>query len=186
MNRLAFEPTPLPGLLRVRRQRLGDSRGHLMRLFCASELQAAGWDAPLAQVNLTHTARRGTVRGLHFQHPPHAEIKLVGCQRGEVWDVAVDLRAGSPTFLQWHAERLSADNALALLIPRGFAHGLQTLQDDVEMLYCHSAAHAAASEGGLHPLDPALALPWPLPVAELSPRDAGHAFIAPGFPGVLL
>jgi dTDP-4-dehydrorhamnose 3,5-epimerase len=186
MNRFEIGDTPLAGLKSVQRQRLGDARGFLSRLFCADELRAAGWDAPIAQINHTHTARRGTVRGLHFQHPPHAEIKLVSCLRGEVLDVAVDLRAGSPTFLQWHAQRLSADNGCALLIPRGFAHGFQTLCDDVELIYCHSAAYAADAEGGLHPLDPRLALPWPLPVAELSARDQRHPPIDDSFKGVLL
>jgi len=121
---------------------------------------------------------------MHFQRPPHAEIKLVNCLRGEVWDVAVDLRAGSPTFLRWHAERLSADNGCALLIPRGFAHGFQTLSDDVELLYCHSAAYAAQSEGGMHPQDERLGIAWPMPLTELSARDAGHARITETFTGI--
>ena len=121
--------------------------------------------------------QRGSVRGLHFQRPPRAEKKLVQCLRGEVFDVAVDLRRGSPTFLQWHGERLSGDNGVALLIPEGFAHGLQTLAGDVDMLYCHSVAYAAESEGGVHPRDPRLAIDWPLPIALLSPRDEGHAWL---------
>jgi dTDP-4-dehydrorhamnose 3,5-epimerase len=111
-------------------------------------------------------------------------MKLVSCLRGEVWDVAVDLREGSPTFLQWHAERLSADNGVALLIPEGFAHGFQTLGDDVEMLYCHSAAYTSAAEGGLHPQDPRLGIAWPVAVTELSARDAGHPAITEEFKGV--
>ena len=174
MSRFEIVDTPLAGLKHVRRQKLGDSRGFLSRLFCAEELAAAGWTGPIAQINHTFTARAGTVRGMHFQRPPHAEIKLVSCLRGEVWDVAVDLRAGSPTFLRWHAERLSADNGCALLIPQGFAHGFQALSDDVELLYCHSAAYAAPSEAGLHPQDERLAIDWPLPLTELSARDAGH------------
>ena len=186
MNRLAISTTALAGLLRVQRQAVGDARGQLARLFCADELRQAGWNAPIAQINHTTTALRGTVRGLHFQHPPHAEIKLVSCLRGEVWDVAVDLRPQSSTFLQWHGEMLSADNGRALLIPQGFAHGFQTLSDGAEMLYCHSAAYTAAAEGGLHPQDPRLALAWPLAVAGLSARDAGHAFIDDQFKGVCL
>lgn len=184
MGRLNVEPTAIAGVQRVSSQRLGDSRGHLARLFCADELRGAGWHGPVAQVNLTHTARRGTVRGLHHQHPPHGEMKLVSCLRGEVWDVAVDLRRGSPTFLQWHGERLSGDNGVALLIPEGCAHGFQTLTDEVDMLYCHSAAHAPQAEGGVHPLEPRLALPWPLPIGELSARDAGHPLLAADYAGV--
>jgi dTDP-4-dehydrorhamnose 3,5-epimerase len=184
MPRFEVDDTPLAGLKRVRRQRLGDARGHLQRLFCADELAAAGWAGPVAQINHTLTVKQGTVRGLHFQLPPHAEIKLVSCLRGEVWDVAVDLRRGSPTLLRWHAERLSADNGIALLIPQGFAHGFQTLSDDVEMLYCHSAAYVAAAEGGLNPLDPRLGLPWPLPPAGLSPRDLAHPLLPDDFEGI--
>ena len=184
MSRLVVEDTPLAGLKRVRRNRLGDSRGFLARLFCADELAEAGWTQPVAQVNHTRTRQRGSVRGLHFQTPPHAEMKLVHCLRGEVWDVAVDLRRGSPTFLRWHAEALSDENGVALLIPEGFAHGLQTVTDDVDMLYCHSVAYAASAEGGLHPRDPRLAIAWPLPIAALSPRDEGHALIGADFTGL--
>ena len=184
MSRLLVEDTPLAGLKRVRRSPLGDARGFLARLFCADELRDAGWRAPVAQVNHTRTAQRGSVRGLHFQHPPHAEQKLVHCLRGEVFDVAVDLRRGSPTFLRWHGERLSGDNGVALLIPEGFAHGLQTLTDDVDMLYCHSAAYAAAAEDGIHPSEPRIGVAWPLPIGALSPRDAGHAPLDDLFAGI--
>jgi len=184
MRRLVVEDTPLAGLKRVRRSRLGDSRGFLARLFCVDELAEAGWTGPIAQVNHTRTRARGSVRGLHFQSPPHAEKKLVHCLRGEVWDVAVDLRRGSPTFLRWHAEPLSDENGVALLIPEGFAHGLQTLADDVDMLYCHSVAYASSAEGGLHPRDPRLAIDWPLPIAALSPRDEAHAFVGADFAGL--
>lgn len=184
MSRFAVTDMPLAGLKLVARQRLGDSRGFLSRLFCADELAAAGWVKPIAQINHTYTAKRGTVRGMHFQRPPHAEMKLVSCIRGEVWDVAVDVRAGSPTFLQWHAERLSAENGRALLIPEGFAHGFQTLSDDAELLYCHSAAYVAQAEGGLNPTDPRLGIAWPLAITELSARDAGHLPVGDTFHGV--
>lgn len=184
MSRFTVTDLPLAGLKRVQRQRLGDSRGFLARLFCAEELAAAGWTQPIAQINHTFTAKQGTVRGMHFQRPPHAEMKLVSCIRGDVWDVAVDLRVGSPTFLHWHAERLSVENGCALLIPEGFAHGFQALTDDVELLYCHSAAYAAQAEGGLNPNDPRLGIAWPLAIAELSARDAGHALITSDFEGV--
>ncbi len=178
MKRFELDPLPLAGLLRVRRQRLGDARGFLSRLFCADELAAAGWHGPVAQINHTRTLRRGCVRGLHFQHAPHAETKLVSCLRGEVFDVAVDLRDGSPSYGRWHAEILGADNGMALLIPQGFAHGFQALSDEVELVYCHSAAYVPAAEGGVHPLDETLAIRWPLPVSELSARDQAHARLA--------
>ncbi len=177
MKRLRLEPTPLAGLLLVQRQPLRDERGFLARLFCADEMAAAGWPGPVAQINHTHTARRGCVRGMHFQRAPHAEAKLVSCLRGAVFDVALDLRRDSPSFLQWHGTILSADNACALLIPEGFAHGFQALSDEVELLYCHSKPYHPEAESGLHALDERLAIAWPLTVSELSPRDRTHARI---------
>lgn len=176
--------TPLEGVVVIELPTHGDDRGFLRRLFCTEALGAANWTKPVAQVNHTFTAAAGTVRGLHFQHPPHAEMKLVSCLRGEIWDVAVDLRRDSPTFLRWHAERLSAENRRALLIPEGCAHGFQTLSDACELVYCHSAAHAAAAEGGVRHDDPALGIGWPLPARNLSPRDLAHPLLAPGFVGL--
>lgn len=186
MKRFTVTDLPLSGVKQVVCQRLGDQRGFLSRLFCAEELAAAGWLKPVAHINHTYTARKGTVRGMHFQWPPFAEMKLVSCIRGEVWDVAVDLRTGSPTFLHWHADHLSADNGKALLIPEGFAHGFQALTNDVELLYCHSMPYSAESEGALNPQDERLAITWPLAITELSARDAAHAQISDEFEGVRL
>jgi dTDP-4-dehydrorhamnose 3,5-epimerase len=186
MSRFVVTDLPLPGLKLVERQPVGDDRGFLSRLFCAEQLATAGWVKPIAQINHTCTARRGAVRGMHFQRPPHSEMKLVSCIRGEVWDVALDVRAGSPTFLHWHAERLSEQNGRALLIPEGFAHGFQALTDDVELLYCHSATYAAEAAAGLNPQDARLAITWPLAITELSARDAAHPLITTGFEGVRL
>lgn len=186
MSRFEIKSLPLSGLQLVLRQRLGDARGYLTRLFCSEELAAAGWTQPVVQINHSYTARKGTLRGLHFQHPPHAEAKLVSCLRGAIWDVAVDLRAGSPTWLQWHAQELTGDNGAALLIPPGFAHGFQTLSDDVDLLYCHSAAYAPEAEAGLDALDPRLAICWPITVAERSARDVAHPPINVAFEGICL
>lgn len=184
MTRFAVTDLPLAGLKRIERQRLGDARGFLARLFCAQELRADGWSKPIAQINHTYSARAGTLRGLHFQRPPSAEMKLVSCLRGAVFDVAVDLRARSSSLLAWHAETLSADNNAALLIPEGFAHGFQALTDDVELLYCHSMAYDPLAESGFHPLDPRLAIAWPLPVTLLSDRDRSLAQVEAGFAGL--
>ncbi len=184
MSRLRTTDTSLDGLRVVERSRVADSRGFLSRLFCAEELRTAGWLGPVAQINHTLTRRAGTVRGLHFQHPPRAEVKLVSCLRGEVWDVAVDLRKGSPTFLRWFAQNLSADNGLALLIPRGFAHGFQTLCDDCELIYLHSEAYAPASEGAVHAEDPRVGIAWTRDIADLSPRDRSHPRLASDFEGI--
>ena len=184
MSRFTVTATPLAGLNIIERQRLADSRGFFSRLFCVDELSVHGWKGPVAQINQSRTVRQGTIRGMHFQHPPHSETKLVCCLEGEVWDVAVDIRTGSPTFLRWHGLRLSAENCLALLIPAGFAHGFQALSENAVLLYCHSAAYAAGSEGGLNPQDPKLAIDWPLPLAEISARDLAHPCIDRTFTGV--
>jgi dTDP-4-dehydrorhamnose 3,5-epimerase len=147
------------------------------------ELQDAGLRDPVVQINHTATGHRGTVRGMHFQRPPHAEDKFVSVVRGEVFDVAVDLRRNSPTFRQWHAEHLSADNGRSLLIPKGFAHGFQTLTDDCELIYLHTARYAPDAEGGLDPLDPMLAIEWPLTVTDLSARDRAHPPLSSNFDG---
>jgi dTDP-4-dehydrorhamnose 3,5-epimerase len=186
MSRLTITDLPLPGLKLVERKRLGDSRGFLSRLFCAKELSCAGWRKPIVQINYTLTAKRGTVRGMHYQRPPYAEMKLVSCLRGRVWDVAVDLRSGSDTILHWHAEELSADNQRALLIPEGFAHGFQALTEDVELLYCHSAAYHDEAQGVVNPRDPKLAIEWPLEIAHISDVDAHQPMIDQDFAGFVV
>lgn len=184
MSRFLVHDTPLTGLKLIERKPVGDARGFLSRLFCESELAAAGWTRGIAQINHTLTRTQGAVRGMHFQRAPHAEMKLVSCLRGAVWDVAVDLRADSPTFLKWHAAELSADNHRSLLIPEGFAHGFQTLTADCELLYLHSAAYVPDAEGGLQPQDPALAIAWPLAISEISARDSQHALLTQAYTGL--
>jgi len=155
-------------------------------MFCAEELCAAGWNWPISQINHALTKVVGTIRGMHFQYPPKAEAKLVSCLRGVVWDVAVDLRRGSPTFLRWHAEELSAANRRALLIPPGFGHGFQSLESDCELLYLHSEPYDPTLEGALNPRDPALGITWPLAVTVMSDKDAQRSMISPDFEGVSL
>lgn len=186
MTRFTISDLPLPELKRVHRHRLGDTRGFLTRLFCAEDLLDIGWEKPVSQLNHTYTATKGTVRGMHFQLPPHSEMKLVSCIRGEVWDVAVDLRQNSPTFLKWHAEHLSADNNNALLIPQGFAHGFQTLSDNVELLYCHSAPFNASAEAGLDVRDERLEISWPLMITELSERDQNFPLLDSRYRGIVI
>jgi len=186
MSRFTIRDTPIADLKIVERQQLSDSRGFLARLFCTDELAPAGWHKPIAQINQTLTQKQGSIRGLHFQSAPYAEMKLVTCLRGAIWDVAVDLRAASPTFLQWHAEELSAANHRALLIPEGFAHGFQTLCDDCELIYLHSLAYTPGAEAGLNPKDSMISIRWPLAVTELSARDAQHPMLDPQFKGVTL
>ena len=186
MSSLSITPTSIGGVHRVQRQQKGDARGFLSRIFCSDSFASIGWTRPIAQVNHTLTQEVGTVRGMHFQHAPHAEIKLVTCIRGAVWDVALDLRQDSPTFLHWYAEELSPDNQTALLLPEGVAHGFQVLESNSELIYCHSEKYQPQSEGGLHPLDPCLAIKWPLDVHGLSDRDRTQPFINNAFAGVAL
>ena len=150
-SRFDIFDTPLKGLNLIQRKPIGDSRGYLERLFCAEELQALIPGKGIVQINRTITAKHCSVRGMHFQHPPHAETKFVSCLRGKVLDVAVDMRQGSPTFLHWHAEVLSASNHKTLMIPEGFAHGFQALCDDCELIYLHSRAYTPGAEAGLQP-----------------------------------
>lgn len=183
-NRFDILDMPIHGLRLLQRKLIGDDRGYLERMFCSDELQALIPGKSIAQINHTLTAKRGTVRGMHFQHPPHAETKFISCLRGEVFDVAVDLRRGSPTFLRWHAELLSADNHKTLVIPEGFAHGFQTLTKDCEMLYLHTTAYRAEAEGGMNARDPRLGIQWPLSIAEQSARDSIHPLVSEDFSGV--
>jgi len=185
-TRFEIIPAPISGLHILQRKPIGDSRGYLERLFSAEELQSVIQDKTIVQINHTLTSGRGTVRGMHFQYPPHAEVKFVSCLRGEVFDVAVDLRRGSDTFLHWHAELLSAANHKTLVIPEGFAHGFQTLTEDCEMLYFHTHPYQPGAEGGVCHDDPCLAITWPLPVTEISPRDINHPLINSDFPGISL
>ncbi len=171
-------------MLQVQRQAHRDARGSFSRLFDADALAFVGWTAALAQVNHSINTARGTVRGLHYQLAPRAEKKLVSCVRGRIWDVAVDLRRGSPSFLRWHAQELSAQSGVALLIPEGCAHGFQALCDDAEIIYCHSAPFAPEFQAGVHPCDPRLAIDWPLPVQRLSPRDGRWPALGADFLGV--
>jgi dTDP-4-dehydrorhamnose 3,5-epimerase len=183
---LKVADTPLQGLKLIQRNPIGDHRGYLERMFCSEELRPLILGRSIVQINRTMTAKHGTVRGMHFQRPPYAETKIVSCLSGEVFDVAVDLRQGSPTFLRWHGEILSGANHKTLLIPEGFAHGFQTLRDNCEMLYFHTAAYQPDAEGGLNSQDSRLAIRWPEAVLELSPRDAGHPLVTEDFAGVVL
>lgn len=184
MGRFSIYETPISGLKVIERELIGDSRGFLARIFCLDELKSAGWLGSISQVNQTVTKKRGTVRGMHYQQPPYSEIKLVSCIQGEVWDVALDLRKNSPTFLRWHAEKLSAQNCRALLIPQGFAHGFQTLSDDCELIYMHSQPYVQGAESGIHPNDPAINISWPLDFFQISARDSGHPMLNDQFIGI--
>lgn len=179
-------PTRIQDLMVVDTTPFKDERGAFARLFCTQALSSLMGARQIVQINHSRTTELGAVRGLHFQNAPHAEMKLVRCLKGKVWDVAVDLRKGSKTFLQWHAEALSADNMRMMLIPEGFAHGFQVLEPNTELLYLHTAAYAPSSEGGLRYNDPALGITWPMDATEVSKRDAVHPYIDSNFQGITL
>lgn len=177
-------PTPIAGVFVVETTLQSDERGAFGRMFCHDSLAPILSGRMIAQINHSRTAAPGTVRGMHFQHAPHAEMKLVRCLRGRVWDVVVDVRAGSATFLHWYAEMLDKDSARMMVIPEGCAHGFQALEPDSELLYLHTASYAPAAEGGLRPDDPRLNIPWPMAMVGLSPRDRSHDLIPDDFPGI--
>ena len=179
-------PTPLTGLTLVQRQVHEDDRGRFSRLFSMEGLREHGFSENVSQINHSVSLRRGTVRGMHFQYPPASEAKLVTCIRGCIFDVAVDLRPDSPGYLHWHGIYLSPDNQRSLLIPKGFAHGFQTMEDHSELIYVHSAAYQPELEGGIHPQDETVAIQWPLPVTNLSLRDRSHPPIDESFSGIRL
>ncbi len=183
--RFQVSDTPLSGVMCIERSSVGDARGFLSRMFCTHELLSVGWHWPVSQINHTCTEKSGTVRGIHFQQPPNSEAKLVSCIKGSAWDVAVDLRHGSPTFLHWTAQILSAKNKRALLISPGCAHGFQPLEDATELLYCHSRGYAPEADAGLNPLDPTLAIVWPKPITLLSDKDRQRPLLQKTFQGLI-
>jgi dTDP-4-dehydrorhamnose 3,5-epimerase len=184
MSRFEVSPTGLDGLMVLQRKLISDDRGQFGRLFCTDDLKPFGWAKPVVQSNISITEGAGTVRGLHFQRPPHCEMKLVTCVEGSVYDVAVDIREKSKTFLQWFGTELSADNQKAMLIPEGFAHGFQCLSQRATLIYFHSAAFHAEAADGLHPGDPKLEIKWPQDIARLSEKDSSYAMITDTFKGV--
>ena len=169
---MIFTPTALDGVWVIEPERLTDARGFFARTWCARELDERGLNTALAQCSVSWTRTRGTVRGLHYQAPPHAEAKLVRCTRGAIHDVALDVRPGSATFARWVAVELSADNRRMLYVPEGIAHGFQTLGDDTEVFYQISVFHHPASERGVRWNDPRCAIAWPVAPVIVSSRDA--------------
>jgi dTDP-4-dehydrorhamnose 3,5-epimerase len=167
-----FTESVLRGAFTVEMLRAQDERGFFARSFCAEEFAAHGLPAQMPQSSVSYNLRKGTLRGLHYQAPPHGEEKLVRCTSGAVFDVIVDLRADSPTRGRWHGAELTAENRRALFIPKGFAHGFVTLRDESEVLYMISVPYVAGAERGLRWNDPALAIEWPVEPVVISARDA--------------
>lgn len=175
---MKFSPMKLPGAYRIDLEPQNDFRGGFARLFCAREMKEIGLDKRIVNVNHSSTLRKGTVRGLHFQYPPSCEIKIVKCIRGAVWDCIVDVRKNSPTFLKWDAVELTEENDRMVYVPEGFAHGLQALEDNAEVLYFLSEFYAPQYEGGLRFDDPDLKIDWPSDPTSFSHKDGNFPLLA--------
>lgn len=180
-----FHFTTISDLFVLQRKPIADARGFFCRFFCAEEFQSIGLTKPIAQINHTYTKKKGAVRGLHFQYPPCAEVKIVSCLQGEIFDVAVDIRKDSPTFLRWFGISISADNKKSLFIPAGFAHGFQALTEDTETLYLVTADYNPAKEDALNAEDPLLGVRWPAKITELSDKDKAVPFIDQTYQGII-
>ena len=178
------QKTDIFGIFTISSNPFQDKRGRFSRLFDRDLLAAAQIDRPIIQINHSLTRQIGALRGMHFQKAPFLEAKWVRCIRGRVYDVAVDLRHGSPTFLNHVAIELSEEASNAIFIPEGCAHGFQVIEPDSELLYLHTAQYAPQAEGGVRWDDPRLAIAWPLPAVDISQRDMGHPLLSESFEGL--
>jgi dTDP-4-dehydrorhamnose 3,5-epimerase len=181
---MIFTPAPLAGAYLIELQPFTDERGWFARYFDKKEFARIGHQGEWVQLNHSVSNTTGTLRGMHFQHPPYREVKLVRCVSGAVFDIIVDLREGSPTFLQTFAAELSAANRRMMYIPEGFAHGFQSLAPDSALLYHHSQYYTPEAEGGYRYDDPAFGIQWPLPVEVISERDQRHPYVDKNFKGI--
>ena len=181
---MKFIKTKLKDLYIIEPEPFEDDRGRFYRILCKNELKEIGHTKEIVQINHSLTTQKGVIRGMHFQYPPKAEIKLVKCINGKVFDVAIDLRKNSPTFLQWHGEIISAKNLKIMYIPEGFAHGFQTLEENSELLYFHTEFYSSEHEGGVRYDDPLIDIEWPLEVSDLSERDKNLKLLNENFEGI--
>jgi dTDP-4-dehydrorhamnose 3,5-epimerase len=181
---MIIENTKIDGVKLIRSEPFRDERGFFNRIFCQKELSVIRPGMVIAQINHSMTKTKGTIRGMHFQYPPHGEMKIIRCVKGSIFDVAVDVRKNSPTFLQWHGEVLSADNMKALVVPEGCAHGFQSLEDDIEMVYMSTAFYCKEAEGAVRYDDPKIAIKWPVEVTVVSEKDAGQCLLKNEFEGI--
>lgn len=178
--------TKINGVFVIENDPIIDSRGAFTRLFCEKEYSFILGNRHIVQINHSITRAVGAIRGLHYQYPPFAEMKIISCQKGRVWDVALDLRHGSSTFLQWHAEELTPENSKIMVIPEGFAHGFQVMNENSELLYLHTSFYEKSAEGALRFDDPNLIINWPIPITDISERDKNHPIMNKLFTGIIL
>jgi dTDP-4-dehydrorhamnose 3,5-epimerase len=176
---MIFRPTKIGGAYAIEPEHHADERGSFARTWCRREFDAHGIGSSLVQVSLSTNRRRGTLRGMHYSVPPHAEAKVVRCVKGAIYDVLLDLRLRSPTYLAWFAESLTRENGIALFIPEGVAHGFQTLEDESDVLYQMSEFYDPDCARGVRWNDPAFGIGWPLEEPTLSERDRTYESFRP-------
>jgi len=178
---MIFKETPLKGAFEITLEPFSDERGLFARTFCKKEFSNIGFDAEFVQFNFSKNAYKGTIRGLHYQAPPFTETKLIRCIRGKVYDIMVDLRIDSPSYMNYFGVELSEENMKMVLIPDGFAHGFQTLEDNSQLIYHHTAFYTPGYERGIRYNDPELNIQWPLPVSIISEKDKNYPLISKTF-----
>lgn len=181
---MIFHETPLVGARLIDLEKRGDDRGFFARMFCETEFGNAGLETRFVQMNNSLSSKAGTLRGMHYQLTPSAEVKVVRCVRGALWDAIIDLRPDSPTFKKWFGAELSAENRTMMYVPRGFAHAILTLTDDTEAIYLVSDTYAPDCERGVRWNDPAFGVEWPRQPTEISEKDAAWPDFDPEFHGV--
>ncbi len=181
---MTFRETALKGAYIIEMKPHTDDRGLFMRTYCKNEFKQIGHDQEFVQFNHSMTHSKGTIRGMHYQVPPFSEIKLIRCIRGGIYDVIIDLRKNSPTFLKFVAVELTETNMCSIYIPQGFAHGFQTLEDNTQLIYHHTAFYAPGYEAGIRYNDPAVAISWPLPVSVITEKDLNHPILNNSFKGI--
>ena len=181
---MTFSQTPLKGSYVINLSAMSDERGWFARTYCENEFREIGHEARWVQMNHSYTAKKGTIRGMHFQLPPYRETKMVRCIRGKVFDVIIDIRKGSATFLKWFGVELSPGALNMIYIPEGFAHGFQALHDESELIYNHSEFYTPKAESGIRYDDPEINIEWPLEVTSVSERDLNHPLLTEIFKGI--
>ncbi len=178
---MKFTKTPLPGAYIIDLEKIGDDRGFFARVFCKKEFSQHELETEFVQINNSLSAQKGTLRGMHYQLDPHAEVKVVRCIKGRLWDVILDIRPNSPTFGQWFGAELSAENRRMMYVPKGFAHGFVTLEDDTEAFYLVSAYYAPEFERGIRWNDPKFGIEWPIEPVIISDKDRNHPDFDPKY-----
>ena len=181
---MIFKKTNIDGVYNISIEKIEDNRGFFARTWDSEEFKNHDLVSNFVQSSISFNKKKGTIRGMHFQLPPHGETKIVNCFRGKIFDVLIDLRKNSPTFKKWESYELSSENYNMLYIPQGIAHGFQTLESGSELLYLHTEYYTPNAEGGLAYNDPLLKISWPLPVAEISERDLKHPLLTKQFSGI--